>query len=44
VRAADAFYAQLDSIGDDFNLAECGLIYVFMCFDDFETQTVFQSG
>ncbi len=37
------FYGQLDSIGDAFNLADCGLIYVFVCFDDFEASAVLQS-
>jgi hypothetical protein len=30
------FYGQLDSIGDDFALADAGLIVVFVCFDCFE--------
>jgi uncharacterized protein YwqG len=38
------FYAQLDSIGDDIVLADVGLLYVFVCFDDFETRSVLQSG
>ena len=37
------FYGQLDSIGDAFNIADCGLIYVFLCFDDFEATAVVQS-
>ena len=37
------FYAQLDSINDEFILADCGMIYVFVCFDCFETRTVLQS-
>jgi hypothetical protein len=36
------FYAQLDSIGDEVHLADCGLIYVFVCFDCFSTESVFQ--
>ena len=38
------FYAQLDSINDEYNLADVGLIYVFVCFDCFETRSVLQSG
>ena len=37
------FYGQLDSIGDDFILADCGLVYVFVCFEDFEAAAVVQS-
>jgi hypothetical protein len=37
------FYGQLDSINDEFNLADCGLIYVFVCFDDFEAKAIVQS-
>jgi hypothetical protein len=38
------FYAQLDSVGDDFVIADCGLVYVFVCFDDYRSQAVLQSG
>ena len=37
------FYAQLDSLGDNVCLADCGMIYVFICLDCFETKSVFQS-
>ena len=37
------FYGQLDSINDDFNLADCGMIYVFVCFGCLETTAVLQS-
>jgi hypothetical protein len=37
------FYGQLDSINDEFNLADCGMIYVFVCFSCFETKSVLQS-
>jgi hypothetical protein len=30
------FYGQLDSIGDDYNLADAGVVAVFVCFDCFE--------
>ena len=38
------FYAQLDGIGDEFALADCGLIYVFVCFNDFEVKAILQSA
>lgn len=38
-----AFYAQLDSINYEFVLADCGMIYVFVCFDCLETKSVLQS-
>lgn len=38
------FYAQLDSVGDRFCLADCALIYVFVCWDCFETKSSLQSG
>lgn len=37
------FYAQLDSISDDYVIADCGMIYVFVCFDCFEVHSVIQS-
>jgi hypothetical protein len=43
-REAMTFYAQLDAIGDDHALADCGLIYVFICLNDFETRAIFQSA
>jgi hypothetical protein len=38
------FYGQLDSIGDRFHLADCGIIYVFVCSDCWTTSSVLQSG
>jgi len=38
------FYAQLDGVGDSFDLADCGLIYVFVCFNDFATTSILQAG
>jgi hypothetical protein len=38
------FYGQLDSINDEFVLADCGIIYVFVCFDCFETKSVLQTS
>jgi hypothetical protein len=39
-----SFYGQLDSVGDKVCLADCGMIYVFICFGCFETRSVFQCG
>ncbi|MCB9772141.1 MAG: hypothetical protein H6754_06285 [Candidatus Omnitrophica bacterium] len=38
-----SFYAQLDTIGPEYSLADCGLIYVFICFDCYETKSLIQS-
>jgi hypothetical protein len=38
------FYAQLDSINDEFCLADCGMIYVFVCFSCFKTKSILQSA
>jgi hypothetical protein len=38
-----SFYGQLDSVNDDFVLADCGLVYVFVCFADFRASAVVQS-
>lgn len=38
-----SFYAQLDSINDEFILDDCGMIYVFVCFDCLETKSLIQS-
>jgi hypothetical protein len=38
------FYGQLDSINDEFVLADCGMIYVFVCFDCLETKSILQSS
>jgi hypothetical protein len=40
---AMSFYGQLDSIGDDVSLADCGMVYVFVCFNCFTTRAVLQS-
>jgi hypothetical protein len=37
------FYAQLDAIGDGYDIADCGMIYVFICFDCYETKSFVQS-
>ena len=38
------FYGQLDSIGDDIAIADVGLVYVFVCFNDYEARAIVQSG
>ena len=38
------FYGQLDSISDDICIADCGMIYVFICFDCYQTFSMVQSG
>lgn len=38
------FYGQFDSIGDEFVLADCGMIYVFVCFDCFSTSSILQTS
>jgi predicted nucleic acid-binding Zn ribbon protein len=37
------FYAQLDSINDDICIADCGMIYVFVCLECNETLSLIQS-
>jgi hypothetical protein len=37
------FYGQLDSINDDIIIADCGMIYVFLCFDCYEVTAKIQS-
>ena len=37
------FYGQLDSINDDVCIADCGMVYVFLCFDCYETAAIVQS-
>lgn len=34
------FYAQIDSIGDDFDLADCMVIQNFVCFDCFTVKSL----
>ena len=38
------FYGQLDSISDDIAIADAGMVYVFICFDDFKATALIQSG
>lgn len=37
------FYAQLDSVGDEFVLADCGMVFVFVCYDCFTATAFIQS-
>lgn len=36
------FYVQIDSINDQIVLGDCGMIYVFVCFDCLETKSILQ--
>lgn len=38
-----SFYAQLDSINDEYCLADCGMIYVHVCFDCFTSHSSIHS-
>jgi len=38
------FYAQLDSINDEYQIADCGMIYVFACLDCNAVETRVQSN
>lgn len=38
------FYAQLDSINDEYCIADCGMVYVFVCFSCYTVQSFIQSG
>ncbi len=38
------FYGQLDSINDEYCIADCGLIYVFICFECLETKSIVQTS
>lgn len=37
------FYGQLDSVGDDYALADVGVVMVFVCFDCFEATALVDS-
>jgi uncharacterized protein YwqG len=39
-----SFYGQLDSLSDDFMIGDCGMVYVFVCFDCLETRSIIQFG
>lgn len=38
------FYGQLDSINDEYCIADCGIIYVFICFDCNKSKSIIQSN
>ena len=38
------FYGQLDCLGDQMALGDCGRIFVFVCMDCLSTQSVLQCG
>lgn len=38
------FYAQLDSINDEFCIADCGIVYVFICFECNTSSAIIQSN
>jgi Domain of unknown function (DUF1963) len=38
-----SFYAQIDSLNRQFAIADVGMIFVFLCFDDFTASALVQS-
>lgn len=38
------FYAQIDSINDDYVIADCGMVYIFLCFECIEIISFIQSS
>jgi hypothetical protein len=38
------FYGQLDSIGDEYVIADCGIVFVFICFICFTSKSIVQSA
>ena len=38
-----SFYGQLDSLNDEYCIGDCGMIYIFVCFDCLETKAIIQS-
>ena len=38
------FYAQIDSINDEFCIADCGMIYLFLCFECNTVESYIQSS
>lgn len=36
------FYAQIDSVGDSVILADCGMVYVFVCFGCYASKSLVQ--
>ncbi len=43
-RETMVFYGQLDSVGDDFCLADVGVVQVFVCFDCFTSEAQIRSS
>ncbi|MGJ5082654.1 hypothetical protein [Bradyrhizobium sp. HKCCYLS3013] len=43
-RVKMTFYGQLDSINDEICIADCGMIYVFLCFDCYASESFVQSN
>ena len=39
-----SFYAQLDSIGDEITIADCGMIFTFVCFGCFQVHSLIQTA
>jgi uncharacterized protein YwqG len=37
------FYGQLDSINDDIIIGDCGMVYVFICFNCLESKSIIQT-
>jgi len=37
------FYGQFDSINDDYCIADCGMIFVYYCFDCISAKAIVQS-
>jgi len=37
------FYGQLDSVNDDICIADCGMVYIFMCFDCYQAISIVKS-
>jgi hypothetical protein len=37
------FYSQIDSLNDEFIIADCGMIYTFVCFECIELKSIIQS-
>jgi hypothetical protein len=38
------FYSQIDSLSDEIIIADCGIIYTFLCFDCVEVKSIIQSN
>ena len=39
-----SFYGQLDSVNDEYSIADAGMIYVFLCLDCYKSVSIVQSG